>query len=291
MVKFNCSHWETHTCGGFLNHDPQAELANGVARWRNGNLHFSGPFWGVHGLINIQKAIENCHLWWFSSSQTVSLPEGKCWHFFSSAMEHLRMQRGSQGQRLSRKIRLWEAWLAEWYSGRNPAPVDRWFVSLFLSHVYIYMIYIYMVYIIHTYIYMIYIYMIWYIYIYDIYIYNTTFIGFQPSKVKWCDVIHEHGSQPFKPQVRVLPPSTCIHRPSWRHLKPSPRKLCRCSCRSWMTEVTSTTTDVGRKLVATTGLENVGDRRIHRRICSQTQAGKVGRYFRLKCDGLWWFHP
>ena len=53
------------------------------------------------------------------------------------------MQRASQGQRLSTEIRLWEAWQSDTVVGRNPAPVDRWFMPLFI--IYILSIYI------HTY--------------------------------------------------------------------------------------------------------------------------------------------
>ena len=53
------------------------------------------------------------------------------------------MQRASQGQRLSTEIRLWEAWQSDTVVGRNPAPVDRWFMPL----LFIYILSIY----IHTY--------------------------------------------------------------------------------------------------------------------------------------------
>ena len=74
------------------------------------------------------------------------------WPFFGvnvGTMEHLRMQRASQGQRLSTEIRLWEAWQSDTVVGRNPAPVDRWFMPLFiLYYIILYLYYIILYYII-----------------------------------------------------------------------------------------------------------------------------------------------
>ena len=76
------------------------------------------------------------------------------------------MQRASQGQRLSAEIRLGEAWQSDTVVGRNPAPVDRWFMPLFILSIYIILYYIILHYIRLFYIMLLFYSMYVYIYIY-----------------------------------------------------------------------------------------------------------------------------
>ena len=119
-----------------------AGRANGLgsAAGSIGSLQFLECEFFIYPLVNIQKAIENCHLqWWFThikwwfSIVTLSLPEGKCYYsilfqlfLFPAVLPGFQSLSLGMNSILEPGHRVWPLWLQSW--------VNDFCIAMLINH-------------------------------------------------------------------------------------------------------------------------------------------------------------